>query len=296
MLGGNDGWRNRRIAVVALLGVALIAGCGGDDEGDSKAKDGPQVAAASEQEDIFVERFARLLATTSVKKDCPQLDAIAARSLTRLPCPADKKLRNSMARFEVLGTGVYDTGAVIDYKSGEVEGGAAILLFVAPDRNWAVSRFGVVTPPSTDTSDRDSRAGYDQAVDDYLAAVRERDCKAFEAVAFTGEAKGKAVCDTAFAGTKALAKRLKANPSVEPIYAGGNGTYGFYTLETPKPKPVNSTISVIKAPGKATKPYVILDVAPSPTAAEQRQVIEQFREQQKKGDDQPETSPSRKAS
>jgi hypothetical protein len=200
-----------------------------------------------------------------------------------------------MASFEVVGADEYGTGAVVDYKSGKLEDGGAIVLFVAPDRNWAVSRFGVITKPSTKTSDGDSRDGYDEAVDEYLAAVRERDCSAFKDTAFIGDADEKDVCKTAFAGTEELVQRLKANPSAEPKYEGGNGTYGFYTFETQKPEPENSTISVVRQIDEPARPYVILDVTPSPTAAEQRRVLEQFKQQQKKGT-QPKTSPSRKAS
>jgi hypothetical protein len=275
-----------------LLAAGGIAGCGGDDE-ESTAGQQPKVAISSGSNTVFIERLAKVLETARTKSDCAEVEAINARSLTRLPCPAPKGLRKSMASFEVIEAVDYGTGGVIDYKSGEVEDGAAILLFVAPDRSWSISRFGIVTEPSTGTSDEESREGYEQAVENYLAAVRDRDCAAYQKVAFIDESREGDVCDAIFPATAKLGGRLKLNPSAKPKYEGGNGTYGFYSIETPTPTLQNSTISVLKVPGKSAKPYVVLDVAPSPTSADRRRLIRQFR--QPGGVDQPETSPSRKA-
>ena len=297
MFGGVRGRLPRSLWVGALVGVMGIAGCAGDDS-ESTAKGERTIGVAGEPSTTFVKRMAKLLETSTAKKDCAELEQINAHSYTRFACPSPKSLRKSMSRFELVGAAEYGTGAVVDYKSGTAKDGAAILLFVAPDRQWGVSRFGLITEPSTATDDDDSVEGYEKAVDEYLAAVRRRDCKAFQAVAFLGEAQGKEACETLFAGTRALAKRLKANPSAKPKYEGGNGTYGIFTLETKKPRPENSTISVVKAAVEsATKEYAVLDVAPSPTNAEQRRIREQLKKQlrQKKTPDQPKPSPSRKA-
>lgn len=272
-----------------LLAASAMAGCGGGED-ESAAKKKTRYSAATETPKTFVERVAKLLETTTKKADCPQLEEINSRSLSRFACPPGKDLRRSMASFEALGAEAYGTGAVVDYKSGKVKDGAAIVMFVAPNREWGIGRFGVVTPPSTEADDDDSRAGYEETLDDYLAAVRERDCKAFRDVAFT-DAKGKEVCETTFAATEDLARRLRANPSAEPEYEGGNASYGFFTLETQRPKPENSTISIVKSGKGSTASYVVLDVGPSPTAADQRRVLEQFEEQQRRGD-RPDMSPS----
>jgi len=266
----------------ALLVAIAATGCGENDT-QRAGSDRITYSEANEPPKPFIERIAKLLATASTKKDCVQLDATNERSTFRFECPAQKRLRRSMARFEVLGAAEYGTGAVVDYKSRKVENGA-ILLFVAPDRSWGISRFGILTKPSTKTSDDDSRQGYADILDDYLAAVRERDCDAYMDVAFTDGKKKEEVCQTIFATTEQLAKRLKQNPSAEPEYQGGNATYGFYTLETARPKAENSTFSIVRSPDpKSSRPYAVLDVVPSPTAADQRRVREQLEEQQRNG-------------
>ncbi len=262
-------------AAVLALAVAPVA-CGSDDDQSSTTEQKAEFAAANEPEEVFIKRMARLLATVRSKKDCAELEQINVRSMTRFPCPPDKELRKSMENFEVVGAADYGTGAVVDYKSGQAPDGATIVLFTSLARNWSVSRFGVLTKPSVGTSDENGRFAYEDAVGDYLDAVRRRDCKAFKEAAFTGDSNGN-VCKGVFGATGSLAKRLKENPSAVPRYLGGNNTYGFFSLETQKPEPENSTISVVRGEDA----NVVLDVALSPTAAELRRAERQYRRQQK---------------
>jgi hypothetical protein len=267
----------------ATLAAALTAGalvaCGDDGEEPRAVADvAPIYGVAAEPPGPFVERLAKLLETTTEKRQCAQLDDIMQRSYARFPCPPEPDLRASMARFAMVDAEAYGTGAVADYKSGTAKDGAAILMFVGPDRNWGVSRFGMITPPSVGTSDADSRAGFVSAVDAYLQAVRDRDCKAYVRSAFTDGRKGQEVCRGQFVGTEDLAKRMKADPSARPRYMGGNAVYGFFSLETSKPKPESSTISVVKGGSGSDSVYDVVDVAPSPTSAAQRDARQRLRE------------------
>lgn len=279
-------------AAAAALALGA-AGCGGDEE-SGEARQAPQYAEASEPAKAFAERLAKLLETTTTAKDCAEIEQINTRSFSRFSCPPDKSMRKSMASFEIVGAKEYGTGAIVDYESSAESDGAAMVLFVAPDRNWGIGRFGVLTKPSTSSSDAETREGFDKAVAAYLAAIRERDCAAFFDVAFFAGASEKQVCKTAFPQTKSYTKWLKANPSAKPVYEGGNQTYGFYTLETQKPKPANSTISVVRESENSDK-YEVLDLAPSPTAAEQRKVRKTFakqaKEKRKPGDMTPSSRP-----
>ncbi len=272
-----------RLLVLPVTAAALAlgaVGCGGGDEESGEARQAPQYSEGSEPAKVFAERMAKLLETTTTAKDCAQIEQMNARSFTRFPCPPDKARRRSMASFKIVGAKEYGTGAIVDYKSGAESDGAAMVLFVAPDRNWGIGRFGVLTKPSTASSDAETRAGFDKAVDTYLEAIRERDCAAYAGVVFANGASEKQVCKTLFPQTKRVAKWLKANPSAKPVYEGGNGTYGFYTFETQKPKPANSTISVVRESENSDK-YEVLDLAPSPTAAEQRKIRKVFAQQEK---------------
>lgn len=292
MFGGSEG-RRAFLCIAAVLAVGGAVGCGSDDDASGEPQQ-RKYAAASETPEDFVRRLAKLLETTTAQKDCAQLMEINGRSFTRFPCPPPKGLRRSMASFKVVGAEIYGTGAVVDYKSGEVEDGAAIVMFTAPDRNWGVGRFGVVTEPSTRTSDEDSREGFEEAIDRYLSAVRERDCAAYAEVTFNADKTRQEVCKTVFPGTEALAKRLRSDPSATPKYEGGNASYGFFSLETSRPEPENLTISILKTGSGDSERYVILDAAPSPTAEQQRLVIEAFEEQRKRRAT--ETEPTKKPS
>lgn len=282
--------------VAATTAMAIVAGCGEDDE-TSAAGERAKPSAAFEPASVFVDRLAKLIETSRSRTDCSELDQINARSATRFTCPAAMDFRKSMERFKVVGIDEYGTGAVVDYKSGASKDGAAIALFVAPDRSWAVGRFGIYSKPSTDTSDEESRDGYAKAVEEFLTAVRERDCDTFVAVIFNANQEKKdAICKDSLPRTRFLAKRLEANPGAEPRYEGGNEAYGFYSLELPKPKPAASfTISVAKAIAKGPRPYVVLDATPAPTLDQRRAAQKALQKNQAAPNaGQPETSPSRK--
>jgi hypothetical protein len=291
-LGGCSRRSRAWLVVVLLLGSLSLVSCGGDD-GDTEA-DEQKYSAADEPPRVFAERVAKLIATSTRKQDCAQLEEIA--SLVTFACPTDKKLRKSMRSFRIVGAEEYGTGAVVDYESGESKDGAAITLFVTPDRKWGIGQFGVLTQPSTKTTDEESRAGFDRAVNEYLAAVRKRDCKAYTDVAYTRNVKKSEVCKVLFATTTdALAKRLKADPAARPEYQGGNGTFGFYGIETKRPVPKNSTISVVRGEEDGKPSYVVLDVTLSPTAAVQRAAQREIRKRRAAGNMEPSSKPSEPA-
>lgn len=280
-------------ATCVLTAGLATTGCGGDSDGAEPDQAAAKYSMANEPPRTFVERTARLLATARTRRDCAEFDQINGRSLTRFPCPPSEDLSKSMERFEVVGVEEHGSGAIVDYTSGDIEDGAAIVLFVAPDRSWAIGRFGIVTEPSTGTSDTESRDGFRRAVDDYLAAVRETDCEAFLDVAFTTDGNQRELCAAMPRATAGLRKRLRANPDATPRYQGGNETYGFFEFETAKPSLVNTTISVVEATAGSASPYVVLDSAPSPTSKQRQAALELLEEGRR--NDEPETSPSRKA-
>jgi hypothetical protein len=280
MSGGNVGrWCLWAAATVAC--AFAVGACGDDESSVAEPKD-RKYEAANEAPEVFVKRFAKQIETATAQEDCGPVLEVNARSYTRFECPADKELRKSLKKFKVVGAQAYGTGGVVDYTSGKVPDGAAIVLFTAPDRGWGIGRFGLITKPSIRIDDTDSRQGYADAVDEYLTAVREGDCPALRSLTFdTGEKEQKGPCKLS-PQAKDLAKRLKADAKADPIYEGGNGTFGFYSIETQKPAPAqNLTISIIKDTGGEEDRYWILDVAPSPTAQQQQDVIELLKEQQR---------------
>jgi hypothetical protein len=285
---------SRWSAVVCLLATAtcagwVVSGCGESDAGDGGGAERASLPpAANEPPAVFVRRLANLLETTEGKKQCEELNQITLRSYTGFPCPPPANLRKSMATFKMGAAAAYGTGGVVDYTSGGAKSGAAIVLTVDPSRRWSVMRFGIFGNPTVGTSDKDSKKGFDEAVDAYLKAVRERDCPGFSRVVLLSAAD-KAPCKGEFASTKKLANKMTRNPEAEPEYIGGNKTFGFYALETRRPVPANVTIGVAHLGPKAGRPYQVLGASASPTAAEQRAKPKEQQEEE------PERSKSRKA-
>jgi hypothetical protein len=262
---------------VAALLVAVAAAACGNGDGDGGAQEGgsERSSSAGPPPEDFVERVAQLLETSRTRKDCRQLDEISQRSVIDFSCPPTKDVRASMKDFEVVDGERYGTAAVVDYKSGVAKNGGAVLLHATPAGAWGVSGFGILTPPSTGTDDGKVRGDYETAVEEYLLAVRNRDCGSYLALVLTGRATKGEICRTAFAETAPLAKRLKADPSAKSLYMGGNATFGFFEIATRKPSPERSTISVARASNGGNTSYVVLGLSPSSPSASADSAVKQ---------------------
>jgi hypothetical protein len=245
--------RGRLLPSLALVAVAcaLVAGCGGGDESEANL---PAPKGSPEQ---FAEQLAELLVKARAPQDCAPLRKIESRSFFQFQCPTSKQVRRSMAEFEVLEADNYGAGAVVDYKSGRAGDGASMVLFLSSNRLWSLTRFGIIAKESVGSDDSDNRAGFRKAVDGYLGAVRRRKCKDYMEYALTSS--DQSTCRVQFPVTKPLGDALKANPKTEPEYLGGNGTFGFFGVETRKPKPAYRTISVIKTAPGSLQPYLVMD-------------------------------------
>jgi hypothetical protein len=258
------------ITVVVAITAMAVTGCGEDNGGsdgnggadDAAAQtDGPPEAGSPA---AFAIDFAKLLANSDDPKSCKALAAVNRRSITRFLCPASEETRTSMALFEVLDSATYGTGGLVEYRSKKTDR-ATILVYRSEGGEWGISRFGIINDPSVDTSDEENRDGYDETVNGYLTAVRERKCDEFAKYAAVKSKNREKACATDFKSTEALGKLLSRNPDAKPEYLGGNGTYGFYGLRLDQPKPAYMTISIIKTPKGTLRPFIVLDVAPGPT-------------------------------
>lgn len=279
-------WGGAALAALVTAVVFTIV----RDDGEAEVTE-PVYSRANEPPETLASRVAGVIETAAARGDCLLVDVVDARSPASLRCPPGPELRASLSDFKVVGAREYGTGAIVDYKAKNAPGGAAMVLTATPDRFWSVARIGLETDPSTETEDDDSRGDFDEAVERYLAAVRERDCEAFREVAVLSE-DARGGCPSAFKSTRALAKRLARNPGAEPSYQGGNETYGFYTLETAKPKRASVTLSVVHADGGLADSSVVLTVSPAPTAAEQRRAERVLRKQWREGSSNPAMEPS----
>jgi len=265
------------LGLVAVAVAATLASCGGaDSSGDTTSADAPE-SLAIRPADEFVRRLATLLKSSVKKPDCDEIALIDSRSNVTIPCPAPVELRQEMGTLRVRGSEEHGPAAVIDYRTNSEWDGATVLAVVAPDRFWTIARFGLPAAGSIGTSDADSRDGFEDTVERYLAAVRERDCEAFLTVTRTDGLSGSEACKRLFEPTKRVAKRLRSDPEAQPTYVGGNATFGFFVLETTKPKPEATVISVgLLAEDGGEPTYQVLDLAATMPAEEQRKVRRQI--------------------
>jgi hypothetical protein len=247
------------VAAAIACAPLAAAGCGGGDSADAEGPTGLQTEPAR-----LIGTVMRVASEAKNKRDCKEVDAINKRSQLQIVCPPESKQQRATNRAaKMTRAAVYGDAAVVEYTAPDAKGGASIVLYRDPSRRWTVAQWGLAYPGAVGTENEngdDTR----EAVDRYLAAVKDRDCKAFNRYAATYSRTLKEICKTEFAVTEQVAKVLKADPNVEVEYVGGNEAFAFYRLTADRPQPIAYTISTAKTPERSSWPHLVLDLAPAP--------------------------------
>jgi hypothetical protein len=256
----------RPLALLIVLTALVAAGCGGGDDASGASGETPAGARAPDGR-TDPAATARLVLHTVEKaksnKDCKPIRPIITRSPQKFICPPLPGVA-PVKNFKIVDTAKYGTGAVIDYTTKKSPKGGSMTMFLDPERNWGIGRFGLLYGSTVGSSDEASRSGSRRAVDKYLKAVREGDCPSFNDVAVTNSPEKKVVCRDEFPQTKVLAKALKASPTAKPEYLGGNRVFGVYGLAAAEPKPRYWTITTIETAKGSIEPFAVLDAILGP--------------------------------
>jgi hypothetical protein len=240
------------LLMVALTCAVLGSGCGGDDGNDELEAAAQQVQRALSQ------------------PDCNELRRIGARAtqaiglFPEMGCPKRREARKTLRDFEILDSAEYGTGAVVDYRSAKAPKGSAMVFFEDSAGGWGYAGLGLARTTTVDSGDEKSRTHFDAVVDKYLAAMRERDCRAFFKYSVTQFPKLKTSCRYEFSAHGDLQARLRSDRDPDLEYLGGNEHFGFYGLTTRKPAPDYRTVTVLKTPPGSPEPYLVLNAAKGP--------------------------------
>jgi hypothetical protein len=255
----------RLAPLAAVMAIACVAAIGcGDGDGESSAAESTGLSSEPAQ---LVKSMLRISAAAKNTKDCKPIAKVNLRSAAKIACPPfDVASRKRTRSTKLTRAATYGPAAVVDYKSSGAPKGASIVLYRNSRNEWTIGRWGLLGGETIGTDDEDARKESGSVLDDYVAAVRDRDCRAFLKVAAAESSDPKVSCKREFAATKSFADLLKANPSAEPRYVGGNDYLGFYRLDLERPKPRWVTISTVAAPEGALTPRIVLDATPAPPA------------------------------
>jgi hypothetical protein len=213
---------------LALALVSVLSGCGGGDSDTTTAQQNLGPPKASEDVDQAEKRIAKTLASG----DCKRINELNPPSRPSLNTKQRCTYLRRLAGLEAVGARAYgDDAAVIDYALGartysailiRDEEGLFHIAFFNP--------FGVDKAVGTKYAE-----AFDSTARRTLAALKDRDCKAFEEVAFVrfglGSQDDQTICD--YVENNPIANQLEDFPDAEFKAAGGNADYAFYTLATP---------------------------------------------------------------
>ena len=233
--------------LVAAL-VAGAAGCGGDDD-DSTGETDKQ---ASTKEDVSpdpepakvkplappkekesIEEASTRFADVIESGDCDEIVALGALSRKTADEEARCKLFEArLAEAEAAGSEAYGNGGgVIDYEASGREFSAVLVL--DQDGLYHLAYFDVfLGDPSVGT---EQAKEFDDAADEAVEALQERDCDAVLAVSHSRLGPGALDEDAActFVENNPVAGIFEVYPDAELESLGGNASYAFYGLAGP---------------------------------------------------------------
>jgi hypothetical protein len=238
-----------RASLCSLAAAAILAACGGgNDAGDAPDPREP------------VSRFASRVQAALTQRGCPKLREINVDAQVVLPCPAsDPRARQGFANFRVTGSKEYGTGGVIDFTDAEAPRGGTFIVALGTDRNWVI--VGQL-PFGTSRAPQRNRADFEKAVEQFLPAVRNRNCDEFFKYSVTQSQTKEQACSQELGRPyDDLRRALRASDDTEPFYLGGNGHVVFFGLLTDEPSEQYRTIPVIRMGAGGTSPYMVLTTA-----------------------------------
>jgi len=257
------GLSSRLLPLAGSLAIVCAAAVGcGDGGGESSAAES---AGLGSQPARLVKMMVSVSTSAKNAKDCKPVAKVNRRSAAKTVCPPfDAKSRKVTRSTKLTRAATYGPAAVVDYKSSGAPKGASIVLYRNSRSEWTIGRWGVVGGETIGTDDSDARKESRSVLDDYLAAVRNRDCRRFLEVAAAESTDPKVSCKREFAATESFGRILKANPGAEPRYIGGNDFLGFYRLDLARPRPLSVTISTVATPEGTLTPRIVLDAVSGP--------------------------------
>jgi hypothetical protein len=231
---------SRRMTLCAVFCLAL-AGCGGDD--------GEEVPKPEQK----LSDYAAQLAGALNEQDCDEL----RRLRFEITCPPTPDVLPAFQDVKITGTAEYGSGGVADLTSREAPDGGTWSLAIDEKGRWQVFRGDVTTERTVGTEITD-QGPYEEALDSFLAALKEKDCAAFFRHSITVSPTRQQACAQELPLYAGLSKSLNADTDARPFFIGGNERYAFFGLHTDRPEREYRTAIVVKTEAGAPEPYQVL--------------------------------------
>lgn len=234
-----------RALAAALACVALVAGCGGGD-------DGPDTPKPAESVDEFRARLQTTVAAIGAGQ-CDAVEQFNARSGLPLQC----KAKDLFKGFQILGTKAYGTGGVIEFRAAQVPQGVGAYTFAIGDdgKYQLTGPIAPVLPASSLNAEPKDAEGMDRAAQEMVDAIRANDCNKFAQVVYTPAdlPKDQACKQELTEAYGPLRAQLGEHKDAKPERLDGNDRFMFYALQT---GPQYRTLIVSRTGEGAKRPFV----------------------------------------
>jgi hypothetical protein len=236
----------RSRAMIAVIALALVAGCGGSDDPEEDGATQAQTTTGQNAEpDGGPAPSAEPLGPPKAKESIDEAQARIAKAVASDDCdkvnelnPINREALDTAARCEylqrldglkVLGAEKFESAGVIDYEFADRV--LSALLVVDSDGLYHVLLFDAYNPKQS-VGTEFAEQEFDQAVNRAVEALADGDCKAYLEVAHRRFGRGSRpdneVCETIEPNPVQLIR--DADPKAKPKPLGGNAAYAFYSL------------------------------------------------------------------
>ena len=206
--------------------------------------------------------FAKRLQRALTRRGCPGLKTINRLGQVQLPCPStsSRRIRRAFKGFKVRGTRTYGSGAVIDFTDREAPKGGTYVLMLSEDRQWSIVFPAITNRRTTRDDGPGDLTGPQNALANFLPAIRDGDCDAYFRFAVTPASETKEQsCARAFSDPPGLyldlQRDLRATPDATPAPLGGNRTIAFFALRTGA---TYRTAATIRSSAGSPEPYLVI--------------------------------------
>jgi hypothetical protein len=220
------------LAALCAAAVALFPACGGDEQASDDQTTASSVPAATESVDDFAARLTDA-ADAAAAGDCDTIDEFNDEAGVMLPCDSGGAGYDD---FEVTATDDFGTAGFVDFTDKQAPDGATAIAAINEDGRFRLVQSLIPSSLGLESeqvgTEPEETTIRDQAVADFVTAVREGDCDTYFQLGLTPTQDKEKECRIEFSDRTGIKSDLEANPDATASLLGESEAFAVYGLET----------------------------------------------------------------